>query len=139
MSTRSIIAILNSDNTITGIYCHHDGYPDGVGNILVNNYTDENTIHELINLGDISSLRERIHPDPDATHNFESPQDGVVVAYHRDRNEPLKIHKWDSKEELQTQAYDAFWAEFLYLWDGKDWLVTWEGNQKWDKVVDVLN
>ena len=66
------------------------------------------------------------------------PQDGVVVAYHRDRNEPLSIHKWTSKKRLQN-AYEDFWAEYLYLWDGKNWLVTWQGNPQWDKVVDVLN
>jgi len=34
MATRSNIAIENQDGTVSAIYCHFDGYIDGVGEIL---------------------------------------------------------------------------------------------------------
>ena len=40
MSTRSYIGKLLPGGSITGIYCHHDGYPEGVGVILRDHYTD---------------------------------------------------------------------------------------------------
>jgi hypothetical protein len=41
MGTRSTIAIQNADNTVTGIYCHWDGYVEHNGKILNENYTTE--------------------------------------------------------------------------------------------------
>ena len=39
-----------------GIYCHHDGYPNGVGYELVNRYDDFNSALNLILGGDCSSI-----------------------------------------------------------------------------------
>ena len=39
-----------------GIYCHHDGYPDGVGSELVNRYNNFNSALNLILGGDCSSI-----------------------------------------------------------------------------------
>ncbi len=35
MATRSNIGIVNEDGSITGIYCHYDGYPEYVGKMLL--------------------------------------------------------------------------------------------------------
>lgn len=35
MSTRSAIGKLNENGTVDGVYCHFDGYPDGVGQTLM--------------------------------------------------------------------------------------------------------
>jgi hypothetical protein len=56
MATRSRIAIENQDGTVTSIYCHFDGYIDGVGKILQENYNTREKMEQLIDLGDISSL-----------------------------------------------------------------------------------
>ena len=56
MSTRSYIGIDNGDDTATFIYCHHDGYPQGVGATLNEHYKNAATVKKLINLGDISIL-----------------------------------------------------------------------------------
>jgi hypothetical protein len=76
MSTRSRIAIENQNGSVTSIYCHFDGYLDGVGKKLFNHYDREKT-EKLIELGDISVLGE-------------STLD--TIAYHRDRNEDLHFH-----------------------------------------------
>ena len=73
MATRSRIAIENQDGTVQSIYCHFDGYIDGVGTTLFTHY-DREKLKSLIELGDISSLGE-------STEN--------TVAYARDRGEDL--------------------------------------------------
>ena len=45
MATRSVIGIVNLDKSITGIYCHYDGYPENNGKILLNHYTDADWFH----------------------------------------------------------------------------------------------
>jgi len=56
MATRSLIGV-NLDNGITKtVYCHWDGYPSGVGQKLMENYTSPSVINELMELGDLSSL-----------------------------------------------------------------------------------
>lgn len=59
MSTRSrigIIRTLGDRPVVESIYCHFDGYPEGVGQTLLDHWTDEKKINRLIALGDLSSL-----------------------------------------------------------------------------------
>jgi len=61
MSTRSTIAKVQEDGqTIRSIYCHFDGYPDYVGKVLQEHYTDMNKIDQLLALGDLSVLDKEI-------------------------------------------------------------------------------
>lgn len=99
MSTRSRIGILNDDETVTSIYCHHDGYLTGVGNMLINCYTDEDDILELMGLGDISSLDE----DTDSCE-----------AYGRDRGEEgTEAKEFESIEEYQVQDDGSYAYIFM--------------------------
>ena len=72
MATRSFICKLLPDHSVTGVYCHFDGYPDGVGAILKEHYTDQGKVDELLELGDLSELHENLT---------------LTVAYHRDRGD----------------------------------------------------
>jgi hypothetical protein len=88
MSTRSLIGLLNADKSVTHIYCHFDGYPDGVGQTLLDHYTDFRKIKELIALGDLSILGSEIGE----RHSFDGHHNNEVastwcLAYGRDRNE----------------------------------------------------
>lgn len=56
MSTRSTITVKLSDEHYVGIYCHHDGYVDGVGVTLQRKYKTLKDILPIILLGDISGL-----------------------------------------------------------------------------------
>lgn len=91
MATRSRIAIekkgVDGTQIVESIYCHWDGYPSNNGKILLEHYQDREKVEKLIALGDISSLAAEV--EPSGPHSFENPQDGVVVAYHRDRGEDL--------------------------------------------------
>ena len=61
MATRSNIGIVNLDKSITGIYCHWDGYPEYVGKMLLNHYNNDDIVNGLMNLGNLSILSESLH------------------------------------------------------------------------------
>jgi len=93
MATRSRIAIELADGSVESIYCHWDGYPEHNGRLLTDHYTLPEKVQGLIDLGDISYLAPILEPTD--AHSFNKPEDGVVVAYGRDRGETgvgKKIH-----------------------------------------------
>lgn len=55
MSTNSHVGIAVG-NTVTYIYVHFDGYLDGVGKALLENFNDEAKVRALIAEGDHSSI-----------------------------------------------------------------------------------
>ena len=63
MSTRSNIVFPHTDGTVSVMYCHHDGYPEGVGQTLYDHYTDTDSVKRLVGLGYVS----RLLADMDAT------------------------------------------------------------------------
>jgi hypothetical protein len=116
MSTRSYICRENADGTYTGIYCHCDGYLTYNGAMLLDHYATKDRVDKLLSLGNISSLGERIEPDPSLPHSFDERQEGVTVFYGRDRGE--------DGQEAQTVDLAAIndpssWIEFCYVF-GKD-------------------
>lgn|SRR5574344_51073 len=126
MSTRSSIGIKRKDGTIECIYCHSDGYLEYNGKLLHDFYKDPNKVSNLINLGDISLLNQYVNPDPDLPHSFDynERQEGVVVAYGRDRGElNYQSKKFDNITDYRNSFYNS-WQEFAYLYDeeNKEWL-----------------
>lgn len=118
MGTRSTIGIQNEDGSVTGIYCHWDGYLSHNGRILAENYTDEDRVRELIALGDISSLGAEIG----TAHDFDSIPPGVTNAYGRDRGErdvdARTAHNWRQFRAENGQEYDYLFTP------GKGWEVS---------------
>ena len=115
MSTQSSISITDGKTTKT-IYCNWDGYLSNNGNILLDHYTTEKKVKELIALGAISCLKEHTKPtknpmvqkkdkdgrnmydrdngkfEPILTkatkpHTYDNPNIDVVIAYNRDGGE----------------------------------------------------
>ena len=58
MSTRSRIAIQKEGGEVVSIYCHFDGYIEGVGRTLKAHYNDKDKALNLIEGGDISVLKK---------------------------------------------------------------------------------
>ena len=129
MATRSTISI-KEGNKIKTIYCHWDGYPSHNGAILLQHYSDLNKVTQLINLGDISSLRENIEPaekgfistwengkyvriETTEPHSFDKPHDDVVIAYMRDRGEK------DCKARVYHKITEE--EEYNYLFENGKW------------------
>lgn len=114
MSTRSRIGIEIEKGKYKHIYCHFDGYPENNGVILIDHYKDREKIEKLIALGDISSLGEKVEPDPNFEHSFDygKRQEDVVVAYGRDRGET----DIDARVGSLKDMADSGWIEYIYVY-----------------------
>lgn len=62
MSTHANIALLKPNGDIQSIYCHYDGYPQYVGKILNEHYNNQERVEQLITLGNIEALGEKLEP-----------------------------------------------------------------------------
>lgn len=119
MATRSLIGILDkTDNTVRYIYCHWDGYTAYMGKMLLTHYNDPEKINNLLDFGDMSSIKENISTDK--PHTFDNPQENVCVFYGRDRGEKDVGYKVCKLNEYLTEA-DSFGVDYCYLYDN-DWL-----------------
>ena len=56
MSTRAMIGYMSPKDSVTGIYSHWDGYPDGVGYNLLKFYGNPKRVLHLIEGGDVSAI-----------------------------------------------------------------------------------
>ena len=122
MSTRAAIAMRLPDNTIHAIYCHNDGYPGWTGAILGGFYKTEEQVKALLALGALSQIWPKLEPDPGVPHTFLNPQKGVTIAYHRDRDKPLRTGAiYATLEEFERDAPEFFWADYLYLFENGAW------------------
>jgi hypothetical protein len=123
MATRSRIAIENSDKTVSSIYCHSDGYPEGVGQTLMLFYQDRTKVEELIALGDLSILGARTAPTPGVPHSFDGEREkGVTVAYHRDRGEDLRSPRLDA-DLAEFNESDVEQYGYVFTLDGEWYMV----------------
>lgn len=115
MSTHSYICMEVGDS-IKAIYCHFDGYLDGVGETLKGHYQEREKIAKLLSLGDISGLCDM----PEDCHVYK---DSVV-------------HRFDSIMELLKAATDSL-IEYIYLYtDTGQWLwyEVFDDNPKWNNL-----
>jgi hypothetical protein len=103
MATRSNIGARQQDGTIKAIYCHYDGYPEGVGATLAEHYTDPDKVARLLDLGGFSSLGSTI----EETYAGSYAQRGEV-------GNEAEIYK--DEDEWKTVALDGG-VEFLYLFE----------------------
>ena len=90
-----------------GVYCHWDGYPDGVGEELKQNYNSYEDALNLILFGGLSCVCN------------------YVIAYHNWRNEPVQIYKsiYDSKPACPT------YVDYAYYFEDGEWSVKeWSSN-----------
>ena len=116
MSTHAAI-ITKTENGYAGIYCHNDGYPEHVGRILKEHYTDPKKVAELIALGDISSLGSKLSGG--YTHSYSHPDDDTVIAYCRDRGEERTKAKTGKTWREVADQIDG--EPNTYIFDGVNW------------------
>ena len=119
MGTRSTIALEFADGTVEQVYCHWDGYLDHNGKILQDHYSDPFKLRDLIDLGDLSSLRPEIG-EKHAFSQFELRAEEVAgyklltenmcTFYGRDRGETCPARKYKNTDEYfdcsQQEEYD---------------------------------
>lgn len=147
MGTRSRIGVMHG-NLVKSIYCHWDGYLEGVGETLLEHYDSAGANH-LVALGDMSSLQADIGEKHAFSkydeHNVEVRvhNDNWCVFYGRDRGEKGVEHKVaHSFEELLEQC-DNCGAEYYYIMRDGTWYVgdTYEAgllSKKLSALTDAL-
>ena len=128
MSTRCLIGRRIKDDKVEYIYCHHDGYLDGVGEILKTHYTKDSVIDKLMALGDLSALGEIAESNPNQ-FNFSKIDYNLCAAY-RDNGEKDVDSTITTKKEYIDKLSTNIWIEYLYLWDGEKWCYYCEGGWK---------
>lgn len=123
MATRSSIAV-SHNGVIKAIYCHWDGYLEGVGATLFEHYNSPKANY-LVAVGNVSSLKPNVEIPEGIEHSFEAPAENITVFYGRDRGE--KDQEWQvfrSEDEWINYYGDC---EYFYLMDGGVWYVSTGG------------
>jgi hypothetical protein len=95
MATRSTIALEYADGTIGQVYCHWDGYLEYNGKMLLEYYSNPFILRDLIDLGDVSSLKPTIGTKHAFSHfdtemkqeEYETLYGNMTTFYGRDRGE----------------------------------------------------
>ena len=127
MATRSLIGKLNSDGTVTHIYCHWDGYPSHNGFLLQEYWDTPYKVDQLLALGDLSSLGSEIGEQQD--FNGSRNRDWCM-AYGRDRNQSNTGAKTVSREEFFG---DEDYIDYFYLYNEDfEWECYYE-----EELVDI--
>lgn len=113
MSTRCGIALAEAEGGYTFVYCHFDGYPSGVGRVLLDCYPDRDSVARLVALGGMSVLGE-IPADSDCPPEGVGPEDCCRI-YH----EPN--HTAGDWAELRGK-FANHWCdcEYLYVFTRSD-------------------
>ena len=100
MSTRSSITVSCLDGWYRSVYCHFDGYLDGVGKKLLENYNSQQLAEKLVELGDMSTLGTTVED---------------TVYYSRDKGEDICITK--------SRHFIRELQDYNYYWNGQKWMV----------------
>lgn len=128
MSTRSAIGYKDTDGTVKAIYCHFDGYPNGVGKTLRKYYNSIDKAKELVSMGSISTLSNSIKN---------------TTFYHRDMGENYEVLTYKSTDDFMYM--DNTFIEYRYLYINEyhlqagAWFVMAQENAQARKPYSVLN
>jgi hypothetical protein len=111
MSTRSNIAIEDpKTKKVKVIYVHSDGYPYGVGHMLVDNYYNRQLAEELFKYGDASYLDETIDQCSFYSRDWDRDE------------EPARTFR-DEWMYMFNMRGDVF-IEYIYLFKDNRWHVS---------------
>jgi hypothetical protein len=149
MGTRSTIALEFADGTVQQVYCHWDGYLSNNGQILLKHYSDPFKLQELIDLGDLSSLRPEVgatHPFSQfdttmTTEQFDTLYGNMCTFYGRDRKESGATAKSfkDYADYVENHQYEEY-EYILRNIDGKAvWFVAEHGNDYCTLVQAIMD
>jgi hypothetical protein len=133
MSTRSWIAVKEGD-CFRVIYCHHDGYPEGVGQCLVANYDSLDRVLALVGLGAISGLHDTVEDTFPKSYKARGEYDPALLYMDKTR---------------LVEDFVETCCKYLYLHEEGVWWVypthllprIWRqcaSVQGWWRVMDIL-
>jgi hypothetical protein len=125
MATRSTIAIENNDGTVSQVYCHWDGYLEGVGKTLLEHYNTREAVEKLLAGGSISSLGEYVSDDEKSFNKKHDDEDDYTV-YYTYRGEVIVIEEFESLSDYEeNHQYEEF--EYIFTQDNV-WSVFFNGD-----------
>lgn len=131
MGTRSTIALEYADGTVHQVYCHWDGYLEHNGKILRDHYSNPFILRDLIDLGDISSLKSTVgtkhafsHFDNGMTQDeYYKLYGEMTTFYGRDRGETgTSAKKFASYEDYLLNCQ---WEEYDYILRNDNGVAVW--------------
>ena len=117
MSTRSNIAIEDpKTKKVKVIYVHSDGYPYGVGHMLVDNYYNRQLAEELFKYGDASYLDETIDQCSFYGRDWDREED--KAKEYRD--------EWMYMDAMKGDVF----IEYIYIFKDNRWHVSTQKSYK---------
>ena len=121
MSTRCAIIVKVTNDVYKGIYCHWDGYEDGVGKTLKTNFNTKRDALEIVELGACSAIADCVRIKPLGKHTYQNPEAGTIIAYARDRGEEYCVVSGKTWKDVASELNQ----EIIYTWeDDKNGWVT---------------
>lgn len=129
MATRGSISIFKDGKVLT-TYTHWDSYLSGKGATLLEHHNTEEAANRIIQLGNSSTINERLDDLPNGWTFDNRPSftdekayeeySMYSVFYGRDRGEPgqeaREYSSWEKAMEVEAQEYNYLWK------DGKWWV-----------------
>lgn len=144
MGTRSFIGKRETNGMIRAIYCHADGFIQGVGASLVEHYATAKRVDALLTLGDLSELGADIGTRQDWAAPRARRSDGTAlscVAYSRDRGDAFMLRRYTTVEAFLDAAHSVD-ADYVYLFDAGEWYVVnglGERRQVAEALLDLMD
>lgn len=141
MATRSTIALEFADGRIGQVYVHWDGYLAHNGKILFENYSNPFVLRDLIDLGDISSLKTTIGTKhPFSMYEANMTQDeyynlyrDMTTFYGRDRGEGE--YEANYFKDFQDYKANGQAEEYDYILRNVNGVATWFVSDHGDEFV----
>ncbi len=123
MSTRCLIAIDCGEGVARSIYCHWDGYLQGVGDRLIRDYTRSDIAELMTRVPSVSALQPTIETTIADRESYSSKSTkSTVVVHHGDRKEIQRL--------LVCRA-ESCSADYIYLHTGE----CWEVSTNWHRIL----
>ena len=132
MGTRSTIALEYADGTVEQVYCHWDGYLAHNGQILLKHYSNPFILRDLIDLGDVSSLKPTIGTKHAFSHfelraeevaEYKVLTENMTTFYGRDRGEDgVSARKFKDYEDY---AANHQYEEYDYILRNDNGVAVW--------------
>ncbi len=120
MGTRSFITIKHKDNTYSGVYCHWDGSVEHNGKILKEDYQARSKVVDLIDGGDMSSLKTNTTWESTFKEDaYTNTRESQPLYYYERGDEDVDPKHFKNHQQMYKYAKNCG-CEFLYTFDDSE-------------------
>lgn len=116
MGTSARVGYIRDDGKVEHIYVHWDGYLQGAGKTLLDNYNSKEKLEKLMKLGDLSILGMEPIDFPDGWTGSTPDDRCLSYACRGDKNVSARVDNLEDYSENIVGDY-----EYAYLWDKGTW------------------